>query len=153
MLSKDCDTNHWILCTLAVFAFFWGFDYLVHGKLLMEQYEATSHLWRPMAEMEKFFPWCLLPNLLIAAWVACKYSCFRENTKLGKVGSDNCPIRHSIKFGLWIGVLIGIVEGSAYMYMPIPEDLAWAWFFAALAKFAGAGAALALVYEWKKPAK
>ena len=56
-----------------------------------------------------------------------------------------CPIKSGgLCFGLKIGLIMGILMASTYIYMPIPSSLAIKWFFAYLVEGIGIGAVLGI---------
>ena len=52
-------------------------------------------------------------------------------------------------FGIKIGLLLGIWNAGAYVYLPIPQQLAIAWFFTGLVEGIGAGIILGIVCKGK----
>ena len=45
--EKKCCVQKFLLTGVVTFAITMLYDWLVHGKLLMDQYNATASLWRP----------------------------------------------------------------------------------------------------------
>lgn len=142
MKTGTCSTKKWFIASIVAFAVTMGFDWLVHGQLLMDDYKATAALWRPEESMKEFFPYCLAMHAAMAMIFAAMYSCWRSKVTLGAVGSKDCPYKKSMGFGLMIGAFVGIHAAGAYMYLAIPGDLAVKWLVAEMAKWALAGAAL-----------
>ncbi len=122
---------------LAGFIFVFGFEFVWHGMLLMDHYEATMHLWRPKAEMQAYFPYVLATQL---AFVAALAFVFTRNYE-GKGLSEG------LRFGLALGVLLGIGQFGMYAYMTIPLALAALWFVGAVFEVAGLGLLFALIYR------
>jgi hypothetical protein len=138
-----------LLSALALFAFTWAFDFIVHGHLFMNYYEETAALWRPQDEMRAFLPWCIAMHGLLALVVAGAYQCWRSKVTVGAVGSCDCPYRKSMGFGLVIGLIVGITWASAYFFQPIPEKLALLWLISSIVKWTLAGIVLNLAYRPK----
>jgi hypothetical protein len=117
-----------ILAIIAVFLTWSVFDFVIHGLLLADTYQATAHLWRPEAEMN--MPLLSLVTLIFASGFVGIYSWF-INAK-----SMTIAIKYSVVFGLTVGVSMGF---GSYSYMPIPLDLAITWFIGTLVELSLAG--------------
>lgn len=130
------NTKRWLMASVAAFAFIFVSEFVVHGVLLQGLYEATSQLWRShedtnMAVM--FMSQCLFAAGL--AWL------FTRNYEAGGIGEG-------LRFGLYVGVVLGAIELGKYAYMPVPGTLVAVWVASAmLIKGVGAGTVLSLVYR------
>ncbi len=98
---------------VAMFAFEWVF----HGIIMMPSYASTAHLWRSQDEMKAMFTFCVMRKLLMAGVLAWIFSYVYEAKGTG--------IR--TQFGMYIGLLMGLLEFGAYVYMPIPMGMAICW--------------------------
>lgn len=132
-----------ILGAIVLFLFFWAYDYVVHAKLLMAQYEATAKLWRTEAAMQERALWCMGKTAVYALIISAFYSCWRSRITVGAIGGCHCPYRQSMFFGLWVGLLLGIQQAVFYVYLPIPGKLALCWLAAEAVK----GLAMGLILE------
>ena len=156
-----------IISFIGVFAFLFGYDWLVHGKLLMADYEATASMWRSQEEMQQFFGWCIAYHAALAAVITCFFKKFRCATsgccacckcgpdcKCAKESATSCcPIKSGgLCFGIKVGLLLGLAHASSYIWMPIPADLAVKWFFAYLVQGIGAGVVLGMLCKSKSGA-
>jgi hypothetical protein len=103
----------------------------------MPQYEATMSLWRPMAEMEAMMPMCIAIKLAMSLIIT---YIFTRNYEAKGVGEG-------ARFGLYIGLLLGVVQFAGYTYLPMPMSLAVAWFITGVAYGVGAGIVASLVYK------
>lgn len=114
-------TKKILLTTLVVFVVWSILDYLIHGVILMSQYEATPDLWRPEEEMKMGLMWVVT---LIAAFAFVEiFARF-----FGKKGTGE-----GLKYGFWFGIATGIPMGyGSYSVMPIPYSMALAWFLGSL---------------------
>jgi hypothetical protein len=131
--------KRFILAVLAIF-FAWSImDALVHGWLLQPVYEATANLWRPQKELKH----------LLGYGVTAIYSvCF---VLLYNLMGKKSSILSGVQFGALFGFASGLGMGfGSYCYMPIPLNLAYAWFFATLIEATVAGA---LVWVVMTPGK
>jgi len=109
-------------------------EYVIHGIWLMPLYQQTASLWRPMSEMG-MHPWCVVRLLLLAFLFSVLY-CKCKKAKMEACGVDgtSCPIKGSLCFGIVIGLLIGTMSASTYLWMPIPGELAVKWFIGGIAE-------------------
>lgn len=133
-----------IVPVIALMVFQFGFEWLVHGVWLKPIYEQTSQLWRPMNEMG-MFPWCLIRlftlSLLFGA-LYCKCAKKMENCATPATGDKKeCPKKAAVCFGIVLGLLIGVMNASSYLWMPIPGELAIKWLIAGIVE----GVCIALI--------
>ena len=116
-----------ILAIVAIFIAWSALDFVIHGLLLKEAYEATAHLWRAMQDTNM-----MLMHAVTLAIAICFVLLY-----------ERCVSEKSVSMGLKVGVLFGLAAGimsaSAYVYMPIPLTLAIDWFVGTLVKFVVAG--------------
>lgn len=118
-----------IYAVLAVFVAWAVMDFLLHGWLLMDLYEANAHLWRPMEEMNMALIYFV--TLVTAVSFVLIYELLID--------------RKSLKSGLQYGALFGLAAGismglGSYSYMPIPMALAMGWFLGIWLEAIAAGA-------------
>jgi len=110
-----------VLTIVAVFAAWSVLDFIIHGLILKASYEATAHLWRPMAEMKMGLMHVVvfiatLAFVLIYAWLI----------KEKGLGSG-------VKYGLLFGLASGVSMGyGSYAVMPITYHIALVWFLGSL---------------------
>jgi hypothetical protein len=144
---KNCSTKKCVISVIAVFAFLFVYDWLVHGVLLMDMYRQTAALWRPEADMKGMLPLCILYHLLLAGVLTCMFGKYRNyeasTCSTGKPDdAKKCHRGRGICFGTHIGIILGLVHASGYIWMPIPAALAGAWFAAGVLQGIGAGLVL-----------
>ena len=105
------------LAIAAVFITWSIMDLILHGFFLKSSYEATAHLWRPMAELN--ISLIYLVTLTFTASFVLIYGLL--------VGRKT--VASGIQFGALFGLAAGVSMGfGSYNYMPIPLTLAWGWF-------------------------
>lgn len=126
-----------LLATVIGFAFIFGYDYLVHHILLNDIYLQTAEMWRPMDQMINFMPYVFIYEALLVMIVGFIYTRNHE----GK------GILEGLRFGLPLGALIALLNGSAYIWMPIPKTLALGWAGAGLGAALGIGIIFSLLYK------
>ena len=123
-----------LLATIAGFVFIFVYDYVVHYILLADAYEATKSVWRPMDETNALMHWCFVTKAAIALAFSMLYGVFVVCRKM----------KMSLKFGLCVGLIIGLSGFGMYPYIAIPMSLALAWFAAGI----GTGLGLAIVNKY-----
>ena len=135
--SKASIIARGVVPVFAVFITMVLFNWLYHGHLLMGQYEATASLWRPMAEMESLMWFCMARQLLQSitlTWI------FSRNY-------ENRGVPEGVRFGLAIGILLGVMQAGAIVSLPIPTALALGWFAGEVLLGVLTGIVLALTFR------
>ena len=107
----------YLLGSLAVFITFSVLDFIIHAVLLKGAYEASASLWRPMGEMNMGLMY------LVTAITSLTFTAiYAFHVRGGSVSAG-------VKYGLLYGIGGGFAWGmGTYAMMPIPMNLAWAWF-------------------------
>lgn len=104
-------------------------EWFFHGFILMGDYAATAHLWRPMAEMN--MPLMVVIRLVTSLLFVLIYC---------QVVSEKNMTR-ALKLGGITGLMVGLSGGlGSYAYMPITLKIAVVWTVAIFANFLVAGA-------------
>jgi hypothetical protein len=150
-MTKPC-MKTCAISVIAVFAFLMGYDMFVHGTLLKADYEATASMWRTPEEMKALFPLCLAYHFFLAMVLTCLFKKFRAGccAKNPEAATACCPIKSGgICFGLKIGILMGLLHASGYIWLPIPAALAIKWFVASLIQGVGVGVVLGMLCKGK----
>lgn len=125
-----------LLSILAVFVAWQILDYLIHGVILMDAYESTKELWRPMEEMS--MPMMMIISILVAATFCYIYYAYISNKNLNT----------ALKFGLIYGLGMGISFGyGSYSVMPIPYSMALTWFLGTVVEAVVAGLLVGLIVK------
>lgn len=125
-----------LLSILAVFVAWQILDYLIHGVILMDAYESTKELWRPMEEMS--MPLMMLVSILVAAAFCYIYYAFISNKSL------NTALKFSLVFGLAMGISFGY---GSYTVMPIPYSMAFVWFLGTVVEAVVAGLIVGMIIK------
>lgn len=126
-----------VLSVVALFAFVFLFDWVYHGMLLRDLYTTTASLWRTTAQMQDYVHWAVIVQLLFVFVVTLIYARYAA----GK------GIDEGVRFGLYIGLLLGVMCFGMYAYMPIPISLALAWLVGDIIKGIGVGVLLSVTYK------
>jgi hypothetical protein len=130
--------KRYIAATLALFAFFFFYEWFLHGVLLSPFYEETAAIWRPYAEMMANMSKAMIMQFLLAAWTAFVFTRFLQE--------DGC-IKKGLLFGLYFGVFAGLLTATWYLWLPVPAKLGVSWFFGGLVEGLGAGLILGSIYQ------
>lgn len=130
-----------LLAILAVFVSWQILDYLIHGVILMDAYEATKDMWRPMEEIS-------MPLSLIVSLISAAGFCYIYYSLI-----DTKTMNNALKFGLFFGIVWGVSFGyGSYTFMPIPYYMAFTWFLGSIVETVAAGAILGLMIKPEQPA-
>lgn len=117
------------IATIAVFVSWEVMDYIIHSMILMQFYEQTASLWRPMEEMKMGL--MLVVVLLSALVYVLIYSLLIKDKTL----------KNGLLFGLLFGIGTGVSMGyGTYSVQPIPYSLALGWSLGSLIESLVAGA-------------
>ena len=118
-----------LISTVLLAFFLFGSEMLIHGVWLVPLYEQTASLWRPKAEMG-LSVWGILRLLVLAFTYSALYCkcCKAEMESCGTGDDKSCPKKKGLCFGVILGLLIGTMIASPYLWMPIPAELAIKWF-------------------------
>ncbi len=119
------------------FVFVFGFDFVFHALLLEDQYKATAHLWRPQEAMSAYFSVAMASQLAYVTAMALVFTRHYE-------GKGICE---GVRFGILIGLLMGVAQFGIYPYLPIPLTLVLAWVVGTLIQCTGLGVIFALLYR------
>ena len=124
-----------VIPTIAVAVALFAMEWLIHGIWLMPIYKETAALWRPMEEMG-MFPLCIVRLLTLSLLFTVMYcKCKKSSAEsCGTDGKKPCKVKKSLCFGIMLGLLLGTMMGSSYLWMPIPAELGIKWFIAGLAE-------------------
>ncbi len=129
-----------LLAIVAVFLGIFVTDFLIHGVWLKADYAASTGLWRPEAEMQKFMGWLMLGQLLAAITFTTLYA--RGFAEKG------CRFG-AVMFGLFMGLFMQGNTLITYAVQPLPGSLAVKWFVAGTAQGVVLGLLLSLAYKPK----
>ena len=109
---------------------------------LQDAYKSTAALWRPEAEMQSYMGLMFLAQTVFASGFAFIFTMNYE----GK------GIDESVRYGLYLGLLLAVIEIRKLCYMPIPLSLSLTWAISVVVWGLFAGIILSLVYKEEAPA-
>lgn len=110
--------KRYFLAVVSLFIFIFGYEFIVHGHLLMSMYGKTPNVWRNYSQMQNFIPFNIGVMVFLSFWITFIF------TQFFKSGGW----KNGLYFGFYVGVLSGIQAAGAYYYLPISFVLALAWF-------------------------
>ncbi len=122
---------------LTGYLFVFGFDYLVHHKLLMDLYTQTADLWRPEESMMDYFSLMITRNIVLIGIIGYIFTRNFEGKGIGE----------GIRFGLPMGALLAVMMSSSYIWMPIPLELALGWAASGFVTGLSLGIIFSLIYK------
>jgi hypothetical protein len=122
---------------LAAFIFIAVYEYIIHGLLLTDIYAQTPQLWRSVEDMQDKLVASLLFQGLTAYVIGLIFTRYFENKGAAE----------GLRFGMLIGLLIGVGTAASYSWMPVSSTLAVIWFFTGLGKGIGIGLLFGLIYR------
>lgn len=96
--------------------FIFLFDWVVHGMLLVGQYEMYESLWRSASEMESMMGFMVFSQALLAFAMA--YFVDRKGIRGWKRGA---------KFGAMIGTFFAAMAVGNYLFLPLALTLPVLW--------------------------
>ena len=126
----------YLLSVLVVFVLWSALDYVIHGVILTQAYQATAALWRPTAEMKLGL---IYLSTFITAVAFTGIYALLVNPK-------------SIKNGALYGLLIGLISGAgmslgSYSVMPITVQMAVVWFLGVVFEMTVAGLCIGAILK------
>lgn len=126
---------------VVVFVLTFALDYVVNNFIMMPEYQATMHLWRPPEEMK------------IGVIVLCQVFFAYFFTLIFSKGYEGKGPVEGVRYGLYVALMM--VVPSAYMSyatMPLPYSLSLKWFLSGVVQYMIYGIALTLVFGKKTAA-
>lgn len=129
--------RRYLLSTLALFAFIFMYEMLIHGFILLRMYEATANVWRNFAEMESNLPLAMCFQIMLSVWTAFVFS---------QVYPEG-GIKNGLIFGLFFGGFAGILTSSWYLWLKVPAKLGISWLISGIVEGLGGGFILGLIYH------
>ncbi|MCB0406041.1 MAG: hypothetical protein KDD51_14760 [Bdellovibrionales bacterium] len=107
------------------------------GMILKAEYAATASIWRPEAEMQKYFLFMLLGQMIIA-----KYFTF-----LFIKGYEGTGMMEGVRYGLLIGFLFMGTYFVQFAVSPITVKILVGWCLGSLAQGVLGGMLLTVLYK------
>jgi len=130
--------KRYVIAGIAVFATFQVCDMVIHGRLLMKDYEALASMWRPD-----------MMSLMWIMWITCAVLSFLFAYVFVK-GYEARGMLEGVRYGLIVGLMMnGVGAFNQYVLFPVPFVLAVKWFVFGMIEFILAGAVVAAIYRPK----
>lgn len=125
------DNKKYGVSIVLVFVYTYLVNYLLHSVFLENAYMRTLDLWRSQAEILGFLHLDLMVHVIFSIIIV---QFFRDF-----VLSKKKPLLYdSLAAGLLIGEMIGIIQLSSYIFMPISPVIAIGWFTGIIIQCVGA---------------
>lgn len=137
------NVRRYIWASVALFVFFFLYDWLVHGAILSPIYRMSPEVWRPVAEMRENMYYSLIYKVVTAFWITFVF------TQLYKAGG----VRNGVTFGLFFGVWAGLLMSNWYLWIPVAQILAWGWLVAGIVGGVVGGLIIGSIYQTGKRSK
>lgn len=131
------DMKRFLFAAIGAFIFVFLYELLVHGYLMISQYEQTAAVWRPQEESNMTV--MLLSQFLFGVAVAFFYPIVGPDTECKK----------AVPFGIGLGLVLAMPQIASYSYLPIPLTLSLLWAVIAFIKALGCSIIVSKVYNWK----
>jgi hypothetical protein len=128
-----------VLACLAVFVLVFAYDFVLHEIILKTDYVTTGYLWRPVDEMQKYFPSLLFGQVLLSVAFCTIYAFL--------VGNRGC-LRCGVIYGLLVGLLLCGPNFIMFAVQPMPLLLIIKWTIGRLIQTLLAGLVLGLIYRF-----
>lgn len=127
------------LSVIAVFAFFFLYEWFFHGHFMNSMYMETANLWRPEEEMKSKIMWIWIGQLAIS---------FMFNWIFTK-GYEGKGILEGVRYGILMSLFMSAPSFVMYAIVPYPVMMLVYWAIGGLIEFSIAGAIAALIYKPK----
>jgi hypothetical protein len=132
------NTKKWVITSVVVFIAAQILEFIIHYLILGGTYQATSHLWRPEAEMNQMMWMMWLTGLI---WAFLFVYIFAK-------GYEGRGIMEGVRFGLLIGLFYSLpMSLGSYVTIPMPFSLALNWFIFGMIEIVVLGVLAALIYK------
>ncbi|MBM4386864.1 MAG: hypothetical protein FJ088_03940 [Deltaproteobacteria bacterium] len=130
------NVKRYFTAAFAVFVAIQITNFIQHGLILMDEYEALKAIWNPnMMSVMWLMHLIDIPFSLLLVYIFVR-------------GYENKGILEGIRFGLIIGLFIWISAAfSQWIVYPIPLCLAVKWFIFGVIQQVICGAVIAIVYK------
>ena len=137
LMEENMNTKRLVISSIAVFIFIFIFEWLFHGMILADAYQATAQLWRTEADMQSHFYWMLLGQLLFAVMF-----CF-----IFTKGYQQKGLAEGARYGFYMALFISTTTLVMYAVTPYPGTLVTAWIIGGIVELVLAGMILAAIYR------
>ncbi|NBX73905.1 MAG: hypothetical protein EBZ69_06300 [Alphaproteobacteria bacterium] len=126
-----------LVSVTGLFVFTVLFDHVVHGTLLLPLYESTSTLWRSATDVQSLSTLDYVFKLMLSVVITLLFTRHFEDKGIGE----------GIRFGIFTGLVYGVMKLSAYIHLPISLDLALGWGIGSLVYAILGGIILSMLYK------
>ncbi len=138
-LCKGVDKKTFIFSMLAIYAFLFASDWVIHGHLLKGMYQETASLWRTEEQMKSMCIW-----MFVAYFFMSKYFVF-----IFARGCETSGVGEGARYGTLVGLLLIGGCFMQYAILPITQGILWSWVAATMFQTILGGVIVGAIY--KKP--
>ncbi len=135
-MFTNINASRFILCTLILTIFTFIYQWLVHGTLLANEYSAIADIVRSPEDVDAMFGSAIFFNVALSLIITLLYT----------RGHEGLGVDEGVRFGVYIGLLVGILSAMAYMWLPVTSTLSTLWFVDGLVYSLLAGIILSVTY-------
>lgn len=136
------DNKKYAVSVALVFVFIYSIDFLLHNVFLETAYMKTLDLWRSQAEILGFLHLNLMVHVIFSIIIVQFFRDFVLNKKK--------PLLYdSLAAGLLLGEMIGVIQLSSYIFMPISPTIAIGWFTGIIVQCIGSAFLIHRIFEKK----
>jgi hypothetical protein len=138
--EQAMNVQRWVVASIVVTLVVAILEMIIHGVILQQVYQETASVWRPESEMQQYGPLMWLGYAAFAPFFVWVYA--------HGVDPREDALGQGVRFGLMLGIGLSAMNSLVwYAVLPIPRNLAFAWFLAGVAIYTAAGVAAALTYR------
>ena len=134
------NTGRYVIGSIAVFVFFFLYEWLFHGIILNSWYQEGLDLVRPEQQMAAFTAWMVV-GFLVLAFGFC-YIFLK--------GYEGKGIGEGVRYGIYVAFAFGISTYLInYAVFPHPGQWVLAWIVGNIIMMMGGGGLFAAIYKTK----
>lgn len=124
--------------SIAVFVFFFVYEWVFHELIMNSWYQEALHLFRPAGQMAAFMPW-MVAGFLVMAFGFCLV--FLK-------GYEGKGIGEGVRYGIYVAVAFGVsVYMINYAVFPHPPQWVLAWILGFIIMLMAGGGLFAAIYK------
>ena len=134
------NTGRYVIGSIAVFVFFYLYQWLLHGVILASWYQEGLHLLRPEEQTGAFAAWMILGFLILAFGFCLVFLKGYEGKGIGE----------GVRYGIYVALAFGISTYLInYAFFPQPGQWVLAWIVGIIVQMMVGGAIIAAIYKPK----
>jgi len=131
----NMNVKRFIISVLAVFITVYIIDLVFHGFLFESLYTSTSDMWRGE------------DDFMMAPMVLSQFGFSLILSYIYIKNYENRGLEEGLRFGLYFGLLLSVIEIGKFSYLPVPFEIIEAWILVDMVKCLICGVILSLLYK------